>query len=145
VQLHGKFLPAPLRRAHEGLLVLKLSDLQILSQHWHAIWEKLPSFLPIRRLRELDWSRNPLPGENTEHFVDYFFRSSIHFLGLDRIYRVSSAAELTQLMVRLSGSTLWGLSIGGSQQCNFSGNFKALLQALRVLPGLNILHLTGSE
>jgi hypothetical protein len=126
-------------------LVLTLSDLQIPSPHWRTIWATLPSFPPIRCLRELDWSGNGLPAANVDQFVEYFFQSPIHFLGLDRIYRAGSAQDLTQLIVQLSDSKLWGLSVRGSRECNFSGSFKLLLQALGVLPSLNILHLDGQR
>jgi len=127
-------------------LVLKLADLQIPNLHWRTIWATLPSFPRITCVRELDWSGNELPADAIVAFADYFLRDSpVHFIGLDRIYRANTVSELSQLLSAFPLRKIWGLSIGGSSDRNFSGSIKSLLDALSVIPKLAILHINGQR
>jgi hypothetical protein len=127
-------------------LVLVLADLQIPAPHWRAIFASLSGYPKLVCLRELDWSGNQLPASAVDVFVDYFFSfNPIRFLGLDRIYRMNSITDMSQLFNKLPQGQLWGISICGNREWNFSGNLQALLQTISSLRELRMLRLDGQR
>jgi hypothetical protein len=97
-------------------------------------------------LRELDWGGNQLPVSAVDVFVDYFFSfNPIRFLGLDRIYRMNSITDMSQLFNKLPQAQLWGRSICGNREWNFSGNLQALLQIISSPRELRMLRLDGQR
>jgi hypothetical protein len=127
-------------------LVLELADLQIPASHWQAIWASLPTYPKLVCLRGLDWSGNPMPTSAIPTFVDFFFSTNrIRFLKIDRIYRTSSLHDLDNFLSGIPKDTLWGISIGGSRDYNFSGNFRFLMRALPTLHNLHMLHIDGQR
>jgi hypothetical protein len=95
-------------------------------------------------LRELDWSGNRFPQGSIARFVKYFFGSNrIQFLGLDGIFSSPSLASLSSIIDLLPHHKLWGLSICGRPDANFSGKIPALLEVIGHIDGLAVLHMNG--
>jgi hypothetical protein len=131
-------------RAHTPL-TLTLQDIVMPDAHWHTLFGLLPSFPRLASVQELDWSGNRLPVADIPAFVNYFFSSNnIKFLGLDRIFRTGSSQDLAHLLELIPKNSLWGLSVRGSTEANFSGSFRHLLAAVD-MADLSILHVDGQK
>jgi hypothetical protein len=126
--------------------VLVLTDLQIPDPHWRTIFASLSGYPKLVCLRELDWTGKQLPASAVDVFVDCFFSfNPICFLGLDRIYRMNSVPDMSQVFNELPQGKLWGKSICGNLEWNFSGNLQALLQTISSLGELPMLRLDGQR
>jgi hypothetical protein len=127
-------------------LSLVLPDLSMPAAHWRQLWDVLGSLPKLSCLRELDWSGNSLASAAIPDFVAYFFPSNpIGFLALDRVFWGASIKDFETLIKLLPEKSIWGLSLGGSVDSNFSGYFKPLTQLLGGLKGLSALHLNGQK
>jgi hypothetical protein len=127
-------------------LVLILADLQIPNPHWRVIFSSLNGYPILRCLRELDWSGNQIPTQSIDQFVNYFFQSNpIRFLSLDRLYRRNTNTDMSLLFNKLPQGQLWGISVCGNKEWNFSGSMQDLLETISSLRDLRILHLDGQR
>ena len=127
-------------------LTLVLADLDMPAAHWESLFDAFPSLPQLQCLYELDWSGNRVPQGSVQKFAKYFFeKNQLRFLAIDRVFKSMSLYDLQLLLSFLQNSSLWGLSIGGSTECNFSNNFKQFLQMLEGLKQISILHLNGQR
>ena len=127
-------------------LTLVLADLDMPASHWESLFDAFPALPQLQCLYELDWSGNRVPQGSVQKFAKYFFeKNHLRFLAIDRVFKSLSLYDLQLLLSFLQNSPLWGLSIGGSTECNFSNNFRQFLQMLEGLKQISILHLNGQK
>jgi hypothetical protein len=124
---------------------LVLSDISMPDPHWPSLYEALDTFPRVQCLSSIDWSGNNLPASGIEPFIRFFLEGGpIKFLAINRIFKTSRLQDLEQLLTKIP-TTLWGLSLGGSAECNFSGSMKHVLNYLGSLESIRILHLDGQK
>jgi hypothetical protein len=125
-------------------LSLNLADLVLPEAHWKSFFDALPALPTMNSVRELDWSGNPMP---SDVFLRYFFETNaILFLVIDRIFKPTTSPSLESFLRSIPHSDrLVGLSVGGDQDCNYSGALAHLTQALQALPNLQLLHVNGQK
>jgi hypothetical protein len=120
------------------------ADVAMPDLHWRTFYDGLSQLPPCGSLYELDWSGNRLSGAVIPQFLGYFFSGgNLKFLSVDRIFRPVAAADLETVLRGLPKLGLLGISIGGSTECNFSGNFGRFTQALATMPEVSVLHIDG--
>jgi hypothetical protein len=123
-------------------ITLEFTDLKMSERGWGILFQELPELPKIPRLKELDWSGNPLPRCHVNTFVSYFFATkSIRFLGLDRIFTPQSIDTLLALATGIGANQLFGISLNGDKKHNFSRSFRLLLPVLQALGDISLLHL----
>jgi hypothetical protein len=125
---------------------LILQDLTIPEAHWMQLFDAFKQLPKLTCIQELDWSGNRLPSAVIPQFVQYFFGTNdIKFLAVDRVFRTSLIGDLQRLLQGLPIAKMWGLSLGGGVESNFSGNFKLFTQVLDAAEGIVILHIDGQK
>lgn len=131
--------------------VFSIQDISINDSDWNSFFEFLTTIQPIQCITELDWSGNPIPSQNIETFVRTFFSNDlIRYISIDRVFSSSSINELGQLMTLikqyLNGRSLWGLSIKGDDDNNFSGNsFSSFLSNLAIISPFHSLNINNHK
>lgn len=124
-------------------LYLNLSEINLPEAHWDAFFDSLKE--PLTCLRELNWSGNKIPKESIPLFVKYFIeKSPIRYLSIDKIYNPSKFNELKELFSLFPKGKLWGISLGGDTNNNFSYNFKLLIQILDMIQ-FTFLNINGQK
>jgi hypothetical protein len=126
-----------LARANQPLSLV-LADIKM--DDWRAFGKSVIGLPKLMDLQELDWSGNPFGDEIAAYFLS---PGRLKFIAVDRIFNPETIAALGIALVSAGG--LIGVSIGGSEDSNFSGNLVGLLLALEPLPGLSILHLDNQK
>lgn len=132
------------KRTHN--VSLSLADLQIESMTWSSFYSELRLLTPVKCLKELDWSGNLLTTSTVQAFFDFFFQTkSILFLKLDRLFNLYNLDTLEQLLGLISKTNLFGLSINGYHDRNFTGKGAELVTVLKTNPNLAIIHLNDQQ
>lgn len=132
----------------ESLLSLKLADIVLPEQHWNTLLENFTSLsaVPLKCLCDFDWSGNRLTSQSCKSFCDLLFYSNpIRFLSLDRVFNASKQDVMQLFFSMVPKGKLWGLSIGGSHETNFSGSINSLLSTIQQVLPLQILHIDGQR
>ena len=127
-------------------LSLILANLTMPEDHWRILFDSFSTLPQIECLTELDWSGNYMPPGHIQQFGKYFFeKNKLRFLTIDCVFKSMSINDMQLLLSNLRNSSIWGLSIGGSVECNFAHNFRQLLEVLNGLHEVHILHLNGQK
>jgi hypothetical protein len=101
---------------------------------------------PLGCVHELDWSGNYLSSATVPRFINFFFEArTIRYLAIDRIFTFSSLRDFRTMISELKPYRLWGVSVGGSGDVNFSGHFREMLRLIATLREVAILHLNGQK
>ena len=112
---------------------------------WLYFYGEIPKLRRSKKLKELDWSGNVIPEDAIEAFGQYFLADChVRYLGLDACFGASDIEQLQKLLSYGKGS-LWGLSLGGSTEKNFSGSMAQLCDILSTIDLLYFLNLTGQN
>ncbi|KAH0793948.1 hypothetical protein GPJ56_002160 [Histomonas meleagridis] len=126
-------------------LCLILSQISLPEAHWSSFFDSLKTLPSITCLKELDWSGNRIPLNSTEIFCKYFLETSpIRYLSISYMYNSTKFKELETLFSYIPKNKLWGISLCGNTENNFSNNFKLLIQVLSKLQ-LTILNINGQK
>ncbi|KAK8882330.1 hypothetical protein M9Y10_044972 [Tritrichomonas musculus] len=125
---------------------LGLADIVLPSTQWRQFYQELSSVNQINFITELDWSGNAIDPNYINDMVSYFFTlNPIRFLSVDRIFGNNKIQDFNKFFSAIPHGKLKGLSIGGSIEQNFSGNFSALLKGINPVCPISILHLVGQK
>ena len=131
---------------HETPLSLYLSNIVLQESHWRSFFDSLTTFSAMKCLYELDWSGNIIDYQCFQHFSKYFVEeTSLRYLLIDRIFGSSQIDDLKSLITTFPKNKIWGLSVGGDCQKNFSGNFKLFLESIEELMPLYFLNINGQQ
>ena len=112
---------------------------------WLYFYGEVPKLRRSNKLKELDWSGNIIPEDAIEAFGQYFLADChVRYLGIDACFGSGEIEQLRKLLSFGKGS-LWGLSLGGSTEKNFSGSLPQLCEILSTIDLLYFLNLTGQN
>lgn len=127
-------------------ITLNLADIMLPSAQWHQFYQDLSTINQLNYIGELDWSGNGIDPSFIRDTVSFFFLlNPLRFLKIDRVFGNSKIEDFCTFFSAIPHGKLQGLSIGGSPEQNFSGNFAQLLKGIDPIFPLNILHIVGQK
>ena len=112
---------------------------------WGFFYDELAKLRRCTKLKELDWSYNEIPEDAIDVFGRYFLADGqVRLIGLDGCFGVNEVEQLRKLL-SYGQSSLWGLSLRGSTEKNFSENISQVCEILAPIEGLRFLDLSGQN